>query len=380
MLLSRLVGQILACGCMVCFTSNRPARDLYKGGLSRKYFEPFIQLIDERLLQLRVAGGKDYRAPAMQQQQQQHAGKPFSRQQQGSSSSEGSTGRPLAGGAWLVGAGAEQQLQQRWQQLADQLAQLHSAVGATAASASGPASVPLPFGRKLWVPRALLPPTEGGAAPMSSDSADRAGQQQQQQQQQQGLQGQLEAALFTFEQLCGNGGSRQSLEHAGVLSANDYLALVRACPILFVSGLPQLQLEQRDEARRLVTFVDVAYEAHTIRPGSVKLFVSGQVTPHEVFLPLLGAAAAQGINPNIGKAKQARLDVQQLVQEYGAPRGSNTRDVDDLGSAAGEIRGSRTQPASQLPSALLPEEVLMYHRASSRLAELCAVTEQHAVQ
>jgi hypothetical protein len=42
--------------------------------------------------------------------------------------------------------------------------------------------------------------------------------------------------------------------------------------------------------------------------------VAAQVSPHEVFLPLLGAAAAQGINPNLGKAKNARLDVQQLVQ------------------------------------------------------------------
>jgi hypothetical protein len=46
----------------------------------------------------------------------------------------------------------------------------------------------------------------------------------------------------------------------------------------------------------------------------LRLFVSAEVTPHEVFLPLLGAAAAQGINPNLGKAKEARLDVQQLVQ------------------------------------------------------------------
>jgi hypothetical protein len=51
-----------------------------------------------------------------------------------------------------------------------------------------------------------------------------------------------------------------------------------------------------------------------VRPGSIKLFVSGEVTPHEVFLPLLGAAAAAGVNPNLGKAKEARLDVQQLVQ------------------------------------------------------------------
>jgi hypothetical protein len=60
------------------------------------------------------------------------------------------------------------------------------------------------------------------------------------------------------------------------------------------------------------------------------------------------------------------------LQDYGAA-GGNKQDNDDLGAAAGESGGSSNQPARQLPSALLPEEVLMYHRASSRLAELCAV-------
>lgn len=50
-----------------------------------------------------------------------------------------------------------------------------------------------------------------------------------------------------------------------------------------------------------------------MRPGSVKLFLSGDVAPHEVFLPLLGFAAAQGVNPNLGKA-EGRLDVQELVR------------------------------------------------------------------
>jgi predicted ATPase len=262
MLLTRLFRQILAHGCMVCFTSNRPARDLYKGGLSRKYFEPFIQLIDDRLLQLKVAGGRDYRAQhAVQQAMQQQPGdvKHHSHQQHTSSSMNQSLAAVAAAntGAWLVGPGAEQQLQQHWQQLADKLAELHTAAGAAADTVSGPASVPLPFGRKLWVPQALLsPPGAAAAAAEGSVTADSAALQQQQQQPPQ--QQHIEAALFTFEQLCGNGGSRKSLEHAGALSANDYLALVRACSVLFVSGLPQLQPQQRDEARRLVTFVDVA--------------------------------------------------------------------------------------------------------------------------
>jgi hypothetical protein len=44
-----------------------------------------------------------------------------------------------------------------------------------------------------------------------------------------------------------------------------------------------------------VTLVDLLYEVHTLTPGAVKLCVSAQVPPHEVFLPLLGAAGEAGM-------------------------------------------------------------------------------------
>lgn len=44
------------------------------------------------------------------------------------------------------------------------------------------------------------------------------------------------------------------------------------------------------KARRLVTLVDLVYEAHTLHPGAVQLCVSAEVPPHQLFLPLLGAA------------------------------------------------------------------------------------------
>lgn len=36
--------------------------------------------------------------------------------------------------------------------------------------------------------------------------------------------------------------------------------------------------------------MDLLYEAHTVLPGSLRLSVSSGVQPHELFLPLLGAA------------------------------------------------------------------------------------------
>ena len=46
------------------------------------------------------------------------------------------------------------------------------------------------------------------------------------------------------------------------------------------------------QARRWVTLVDLLYEASTLHPGSVRLSVSAEVEPQELFRPLLGAAGA----------------------------------------------------------------------------------------
>ena len=61
MILSRLFGKLLERGVRVVTTSNRPPRDLYKGGLNRELFVPFIELIERRMLVVEVNGLTDYR-------------------------------------------------------------------------------------------------------------------------------------------------------------------------------------------------------------------------------------------------------------------------------------------------------------------------------
>jgi cell division protein ZapE len=61
MILSRLFQQLLAAGVTVITTSNRPPSDLYKGGLNRELFLPFIDLVERELDVVPLNGPTDYR-------------------------------------------------------------------------------------------------------------------------------------------------------------------------------------------------------------------------------------------------------------------------------------------------------------------------------
>lgn len=72
-----------------------------------------------------------------------------------------------------------------------------------------------------------------------------------------------QVAQFTFVELCGQ-------PH----SAADYLEITKTFGTIFLSDVPQLGLETKDQARRFILFVDAAYEAKVRRERALSLSVA----------------------------------------------------------------------------------------------------------
>ena len=83
-------------------------------------------------------------------------------------------------------------------------------------------------------------------------------------------------ARFSFTALCGR-----------AMSASDYMALAEKFGVVVLEDVPILAPEQRNEARRLITLIDILYEARVL------LIVSAAAEPFELYQAAFGAEARE---------------------------------------------------------------------------------------
>ncbi|KDR84006.1 hypothetical protein GALMADRAFT_236577 [Galerina marginata CBS 339.88] len=129
-------------------------------------------------------------------------------------------------------------------------------------------------------------------------------------------------AKFDFNDLCGQ-----------PLSAADYIEITETFGTVFVFNIPKMAMDQKDLARRFITFIDACYESKT------KLFVTSEVPVFQVFSD----------NPTEDTKRNQISDQMRSV-------------MDDLGLNH-EVVGASSMFTGE-------EEVFAFARACSRLVQM----------
>ncbi len=196
MILGRLFQGLFAAGTTIVATSNAHPSQLYKNGLNRQLFLPFIHHLEMQMDVVALDALKDYRLEKL-------------------------TGTPLYFSP--LGPAADAAMDEHWMRLT---------------GGHAPKVHTIEFkGRKLVLPKAAMG-----------------------------------VARIPFSDLCEQ-----------PLGSLDYLHLAHAFHTVMIDGIPKLQAERRDIARRFINLIDTLYD------NSNSLIASAEAEPHELYPSGAGA-------------------------------------------------------------------------------------------
>ncbi|KXS20754.1 hypothetical protein M427DRAFT_51722 [Gonapodya prolifera JEL478] len=177
-------------------------------------------------------------------------------------------------------------------------------------------------------------------------------------------------ALFTFNELC-----------RSAFGPMDMLALCKQCHTVVVRDVPRMGLGMKDPARRLITFLDAAYEWKVriyILAGAAPedLFV---ISPSQIFLPTVSPPSADHEGSPLSAADDIPTDDStdiMLRETLGAAisQTSRQRAYRTMWGARGgseeEEEKKAREDVERLAIFTAEDEIFAFRRASSRIREM----------
>jgi predicted ATPase len=256
MILSRLFEGLFDLNVIVVATSNRQPEDLYKNGLNREIFLPFIDLLKKRCAVHYLSSPTDYRFLATAEKEAKQS-------------------------TWIVIPesfyGNEKDIVEKKVHTAKLLFEnkWKDAVLQSLTKRESSIIISVAQQREIKVKRSC----DINDLKVSSLSSS------------------LPFARFTFTELCDQ-----------PLFAADYSALASSFQTIFIENVPILTLGERNELRRLITLIDILYE------HNVQLVVSAASTPQTLFIPVMSRSALVN-NPDI---EQESIKIKDMSERKSA--------------------------------------------------------------